>query len=87
MRLGIADKQLGIVRRSNWLCTAMYCFKWDTTQINSSSGYASSSMGARCFPGLVVLSLSPIVNTVFPGSSWTIVWLFLDLLPVYQNLI
>ena len=47
----------------------MYCFKWDTTQINSSLGCASSSMGARCFAGLVVLSLSPIVNTIFPGSS------------------
>ena len=47
----------------------MYCSKWDTTQINSSLGYASSSMGARCFLCLVVLSLSPIENTIFPGSS------------------
>ena len=47
----------------------MYRVKWDTTQIDSSVGYAGSSMRARCFPGLVVLSLSPIVNTIFPRGS------------------
>ena len=64
MQLGITDEQLGIVRRSNWFCT-LYVLRQVGHYANRLVGWVCrSSMGARCFPGLVVLSLSPIVNTI-----------------------
>ena len=39
-------------------------------QIDPSAGCASSCIGARCFPGQVVLSLAPVVNVICIGSSY-----------------
>ena len=42
---------------------------WETTHKLSSCLYATSSTGSRCFPGLVVLSFSPMVNTYLSGNA------------------
>ena len=41
----------------------------ETTHRLVSCLYATSSIGSRCFPGFVVLSFSPMVNTYLYGNS------------------
>ena len=42
---------------------------WETTHKRSSCLYATSSIGSRCLPGLVVLRFSPMVNTYLSGNA------------------
>ena len=42
---------------------------WETTDKLSSCLYATSLIGSRCFPGLMVLSFSPMVNMYLSSNA------------------